>query len=572
MRTTRSAVAQYASLATLLTVAGSALAGADPYAPPASYYSGATGTGSTLAGQLQSAMSAGHIQRSYGDYRYAAAITDQDPNNPGNILLCYNRASVSGSWDSGGTWNREHVWPQSLQPGSASNSTRGNLGDPHSLRPCNPSINSSRGNKPFGFGSTTGGFGSVGSFYFPGDVDKGDIARQLFYSEVRYNLTLVNGSPGSNQMGDLASLLAWNYLDVPDTFERRRNHAIFSQSMNPSYYTNNRNAFIDMPWTVWSIFMDQNNDTRLSVAAPMADGSSSLIINLGDRLIADFSPVPSATVTLNKTGSDGTYYEVIPDANVESSMTGKYNAFPIGGADSVDIELSLTDPIPLTPAIVSGFVEIDNLDITTAGGAGRGANDANDLVMLTYAVLDHANGSFSPDSDLDTLEIDLGTIEIDSGDAVTAVSVFNISDLAPELVADLDIELVSATGDTSALTTTLGTTSGIQAGPGGLLGVVSLSDDMVGEFTATFVFTTSDDQSLNGALAGVPLLLTLTGEVIGIVANCPGDANGDQVVDLGDLNAVLASFGTDNGGDVDGDGDTDLQDLNLVLSNFGSAC
>ncbi|MCA9310980.1 MAG: hypothetical protein KDA21_07230, partial [Phycisphaerales bacterium] len=139
-------------LMSVVSVAGAVAAvHADPYDPPPSYYAGATGTGATLKAQLTAAMSAGHIQRSYGDFRYSAAIHDADPNVPGKVLLCYNRASVNAGWDNGITWNREHVWPQSLQPGDASNSSKGNLGDPHALRPCNPSINSSRGNKPFAY-------------------------------------------------------------------------------------------------------------------------------------------------------------------------------------------------------------------------------------------------------------------------------------------------------------------------------------------------------------------------------------------------------------------------------------
>ncbi|MCA9294684.1 MAG: hypothetical protein KDA20_12815 [Phycisphaerales bacterium] len=59
-------------------------------------------------------------------------------------------------------------------------------------------------------------------------------------------------------------------------------------------------------------------------------------------------------------------------------------------------------------------------------------------------------------------------------------------------------------------------------------------------------------------------------------ATCPGDATGDNAVDLADLNLVLFNFGqhvgTGVGGDVDGDGFVTLADLNLVLFNFGSAC
>jgi endonuclease I len=123
-------------------------------------------------------MSTGHILKSYGNFRDSAAITDADPNIPGNILLVYNRASVPATWDSGATWNREHTWPDSLQPQNASNGSTGAIADPHMLRPANPSINSSRGNKPYGLDDTTGIYGAVsGGYYYPGDADKGDMPR-----------------------------------------------------------------------------------------------------------------------------------------------------------------------------------------------------------------------------------------------------------------------------------------------------------------------------------------------------------------------------------------------------------
>ncbi|MFU8828904.1 MAG: GC-type dockerin domain-anchored protein, partial [Phycisphaerales bacterium] len=51
----------------------------------------------------------------------------------------------------------------------------------------------------------------------------------------------------------------------------------------------------------------------------------------------------------------------------------------------------------------------------------------------------------------------------------------------------------------------------------------------------------------------------------------PGDVNGDGVVDLADLNLVLANFGQETSeGDANGDGFVDLADLNLVLSAFGA--
>ena len=60
------------------------------------------------------------------------------------------------------------------------------------------------------------------------------------------------------------------------------------------------------------------------------------------------------------------------------------------------------------------------------------------------------------------------------------------------------------------------------------------------------------------------------------VPSCPGDLNGDGVVDLADLGILLADFGCvapgPCPGDVDGDGDTDLADLGILLSEFGNTC
>ncbi len=64
-----------------------------------------------------------------------------------------------------------------------------------------------------------------------------------------------------------------------------------------------------------------------------------------------------------------------------------------------------------------------------------------------------------------------------------------------------------------------------------------------------------------------------TGVVVVIV--CPGDVNGDLVVDFTDLNLVLGDYGATGPGlpgDVDGDGDVDFADLNVVLSYYSSVC
>ncbi len=60
---------------------------------------------------------------------------------------------------------------------------------------------------------------------------------------------------------------------------------------------------------------------------------------------------------------------------------------------------------------------------------------------------------------------------------------------------------------------------------------------------------------------------------------CPGNVNGDQVVDLSDLTLLLAAFGSSSGdpgynanADLDASGSVELSDLALLLANFGTTC
>lgn len=57
---------------------------------------------------------------------------------------------------------------------------------------------------------------------------------------------------------------------------------------------------------------------------------------------------------------------------------------------------------------------------------------------------------------------------------------------------------------------------------------------------------------------------------------CPGDANGDQVVNSADLSVLLGNFGQSvsgsSNGDFNDDGVVNSADLSVLLSNFGSAC
>jgi len=58
--------------------------------------------------------------------------------------------------------------------------------------------------------------------------------------------------------------------------------------------------------------------------------------------------------------------------------------------------------------------------------------------------------------------------------------------------------------------------------------------------------------------------------------DCPGDLNGDGVINLEDLAMLLANYGATGAapedGDLDGDGDVDLSDLSALLAVYGTTC
>ncbi len=70
---------------------------------------------------------------------------------------------------------------------------------------------------------------------------------------------------------------------------------------------------------------------------------------------------------------------------------------------------------------------------------------------------------------------------------------------------------------------------------------------------------------------------TLVGsfEVLAGMIICPGDTNGDNLVNFSDLNTVLAQFGQTGvglAGDLNADDIVNFTDLNIVLANFGNDC
>ena len=130
-----------------------------------------------------------------------------------------------------------------------------------------------------------------------------------------------------------------------------------------------------------------------------------------------------------------------------SSVTGRFNAFAIttGGSTvtkSISIGLSGTTS---TAGVKSGTVTVDNLDITTGGGTGKGANDGNDTFNVSLNVLDHMTPSFTSPSLLTSKTLDFGNIAIGSSTPTLNFNVFDLNGTVGS-TANMDFDSFTPSG------------------------------------------------------------------------------------------------------------------------------
>lgn len=267
---------------------------------PANYYESLGGLSSAnLEQALQNIIAEEGMVRAqtYADIIDILEAADQNPANSNQVWQVYveeGRAKLDYQTTSNniGTWNREHTFPRSrggfnsinlddIRDGKEvfwntnADSLRHANSDAHALRASYGPENSIRNNQFYGPGQYVGPSGTLGSF-------KGDVARSVFYLQIRYNgLEIVNGYPDGliGQFGDLATLLDWHRNDPPDDYEMNRNNVVYT-------WQNNRNPFIDEPdlveylWgthvgDIWSqsLSLSDNYETQIKIFPnPTYDG------------------------------------------------------------------------------------------------------------------------------------------------------------------------------------------------------------------------------------------------------------------------------------------------------------
>jgi endonuclease I len=179
----------------------------------------------------------------------ALQVLDADPTNPSKVFLTYSNVSVDGaSYLVNNTWNREHIIPRSY----GLFDTGPDFSDLHNLRATDSRVNSARNNLYFddcfpesdsscvqpAHALAASDTAKNKDKFMPSASERGDIARAVFYTALRYNGT-EGTNPESNTVnivigacpcvaghvfGNLTTLLRWHDVDPVSQREIARNN------------------------------------------------------------------------------------------------------------------------------------------------------------------------------------------------------------------------------------------------------------------------------------------------------------------------------------------------------------
>ena len=321
--------------------------------------------------------------------------------------------------DTNKGWQREHAWCASLMCGTTTGNAinyKGRATDFHNLFAANASGNQSRGNKNYGyanaiaesyittFSSDNGKDGyTYDEFIFePGDIDKGRLARAIFYMATMYKdaekdtanninmkgLTIVEdpvsyvaGDNCAFAIGNLSELLEWNNNVPVDYLEMQHNISVYTDKDNPDGVAQgNRNPYVDYPGLVDYVYgskKDQPGTLKDVVASASYleceyKGISHYAIKEAKREYGLGETVSSSDYKVVQVYKNYSFIETT--SNIAHSLSDH----PFSESDGDKIEAKITTPsneikymINLNPL---GACSTGILDVTTTGINKKTAN------------------------------------------------------------------------------------------------------------------------------------------------------------------------------------------------------
>ena len=313
--------------------------------------------------------------------------------------------------DTNKGWQREHAWCASLMCGSTTSNAvafKGRATDFHNLFAANASGNQSRGNKNYGyanaisesyttqFSSDNGkdGYTYDETIFEPGDIDKGRLARAIFYMATMYKdaeqdtsnninmkgltivedpVTYVAGNDCKFAIGNLSELLEWNNSVEVDYLEMQHNISVYTNTNNPDGVAQgNRNPYVDYPGLVDYVYGSKKDQP----------GTLKDVVASASYLECEYKGISHYAIKeakreygLGETVSSDDYKVVQVYKNYSYSAAGavshSLSGHPFSESDGDSIEAKITTPvnelkyqISLNPlaACNSGI-----LDVTTTG-------------------------------------------------------------------------------------------------------------------------------------------------------------------------------------------------------------
>ena len=379
---------------------------------PDGYYDGTESlTGEELKTKLH-VINSNHKVYEYGDFRdFILPDLDEDPENSDNIILFYKNNSIPKANFAGSNqadyWNREHTWPKSHGFASEGDTA---YTDVHNLRPSDATVNTSKSNKDFGDVEDTEENAegeapdtyTTADFFEPRDEIKGDVARILFYMDMRYessdlDLELMDRVTysGDPELGVLSTLIQWHEEDPVDQYEIDRHEKAYG-------YQGNRNPFIDHPEWVGEIW--GSTTSPYMHVDPLNFSKDFGTVSAGSQLtqqytITGYNLTADLTVSVNapfKVSSDGeTFEESTVFSHVAGETTEVYTVY-LQFAPTVEDEASYNNVVrhsteganDITLEVFGTEGGVELISIAAARELGVGA-----AVYVTGVVIDAGNNS-----------------------------------------------------------------------------------------------------------------------------------------------------------------------------------